>query len=119
MALQHKSKLRIYKELKCGFGFEEYSQLVKGPSSRLLLKLHSGTHELFEEQGRHAKGGGSQECLIVALVRSLLRMFTLSVHRMIPKGKVLATIMKQILSPEAFKAFNYSSVFDNAVFCLG
>ena len=26
------------------------------------LKFHSGTHGLFEELGRHAKGGGSLEC---------------------------------------------------------
>ena len=38
------SKLRVYKELKCGLGFEEYLKRVKGPSSRLLLKFCSGTH---------------------------------------------------------------------------
>ena len=27
--------------------------------------------------------------------------------------------MKQILTLEAFEAFNYSSIFDKAVFCLG
>ena len=27
--------------------------------------------------------------------------------------------MKQILTPEAIKAFNYSSIFTNTVFCLG
>ena len=27
--------------------------------------------------------------------------------------------MKQILTPEAFKAFNHSSIFNKAVFCLG
>ena len=27
--------------------------------------------------------------------------------------------MKQILTPEAFEAFNYGSIFDKAVFCLG
>ena len=59
MALQHKSKLRVHKELKREVGFEEYLQHVKVPSSRLLLKFHSGTHGLFEELGRHAKGGGS------------------------------------------------------------
>ena len=35
---------------------------VKGPPSRLFLKLCLGTHGLFEELGRHAKRGGSQEC---------------------------------------------------------
>ena len=27
--------------------------------------------------------------------------------------------MKQVLTLEAFEAFNYSSIFDKAVFCLG
>ena len=48
MALQHKLKLRVYKE---------YLQHVKRPSSRFLLKFCSSTHGLFEELGRHAKGG--------------------------------------------------------------
>ena len=61
MALQHKSKLHVYKELKCGVGFEEYLKHGKGPSSRLLFEFRSGTHGLFEELGRHAKGCGSQE----------------------------------------------------------
>ena len=39
MALQYKSKLRVYKELKRGVGFEEYLQHVKGPSSRLIFKV--------------------------------------------------------------------------------
>ena len=62
MALQRKSKLRVYKELECGVGFEEYLKHIKGPSSGLFLKFRSGTHGLYEELGRHAKGGGSQEC---------------------------------------------------------
>ena len=59
MALQYKSKLCVYKELKCGVGFGEYLKCVKGPSFRLLFKFRSGTHELLEELGRHAKGGGA------------------------------------------------------------
>ena len=35
---------------------------VKGLPSRLFFKFCSGTHGLFEELGRHAKRGGSQEC---------------------------------------------------------
>ena len=57
MALQCKLKLCVYKELKHGVGFEDYLKHVKGPSSRLLFKFCSGTHGLFEELGRHAKGG--------------------------------------------------------------
>ena len=59
-ALQH--NLCVYKKLKCGVGFEEHLKHVKGPSSRLLFEFCPGTHGLFEELGRHAMGGGSQEC---------------------------------------------------------
>ena len=52
-ALQHKWKLRVYKELECGVGFEEYLKHVKGPFSRLFFKFRSGTHGHFEELGRH------------------------------------------------------------------
>ena len=62
MALQHKWKLCVHKELKRGVGFEEYLKHVKGPSSRLLLKFCSSTHGIFEELSRHAKRSGSQEC---------------------------------------------------------
>ena len=92
MALCHKSKLRVYKELKHGVGFEEYLRYVKGPPSRLFFKFCSGTHGLFEELGRHAKRGGLRNVLIVGLVRSLLSMFFLSVHHSIPRGKVFRTI---------------------------
>ena len=61
IALQHKSKLRVYKELKRGVGIEEYLEYMKGPPSRLLFKFRSVTHGLFEELGRHANRGGSQE----------------------------------------------------------
>ena len=37
MALHHKSKLRVYKELKRGVGLEEYLRYVKGPPSRLFF----------------------------------------------------------------------------------
>ena len=55
MALQHIFKLRVYKELKCRVGFE-------GLPSSLSFMFHPGTHGLFEELGRQAKRGGSQEC---------------------------------------------------------
>ena len=62
IALQHKSKLRVHKELKSEILFEEYLEYVEGATSRLFLKFRSGTHGLFEELGRHDKGGGSHEC---------------------------------------------------------
>ena len=69
MAVQHKSKLRVYKELKRGVRFEEYLKHVNGPSSMLLFKFRSGTHGRFEEWGRHAMGGGGclRNVLIVGL----------------------------------------------------
>ena len=52
MALQHKSKLQLYRELKREIGFEEYLEYVKEALSRLFFKFRSGTHGLFEELGR-------------------------------------------------------------------
>ena len=91
MALQHNSKLGTYRELKQEVGFEEYLEYVKEASSRLLSKFHSGTHGLFEELGRHAKGVGHWNVLIVELVRSRLSMFLLSVHHTIPRDKLFWT----------------------------
>ena len=54
--------MHVYKELKLGVGFGEYLRCVKGPSSRLFFELYLGTHGHFDELGRHAKGGGPQEC---------------------------------------------------------
>ena len=62
MALQHKSKLRFYRELKREIGFVAYLEHVKGAPCRSVFKLHSGTHGLFEEMGRQDKVGGSQKC---------------------------------------------------------
>ena len=67
-------------------------ETCKGPSSRLLFKFRSVTHGLFEDLGRHAKGVGLRNVLIVGLVRSLLSMFFLSVHHMIPRDKIFSTI---------------------------
>ena len=49
-------------------------------------------HGLFEELGRHAKRGGSQDVLIVGLARNLLNTFFLSVRHMIPRDKMLSFI---------------------------
>ena len=61
IALQHTSKWHIYKELKWEVGFEEYLQDLKGTPG-LFSEFCSVTHGLFEELGRHATGGRSQEC---------------------------------------------------------
>ena len=46
-------------------------------------------------------------------------MFFLRVPHKIPRDKIFFNCMKQILSPEAFEAFNYSNIFDKAVLCSG
>ena len=84
-ALQHKSKLRLYTQLKQEIGFEEYLEYVKGAPSRLFLKFRSVTHGLFEEFCRYDKGVGHRSVLIAGLVRNRLSMFFLSVHDMIPR----------------------------------
>ena len=38
-ALQHKSKLHIYREVKREIGFEEYLEYVRGLPSRLFFKF--------------------------------------------------------------------------------
>ena len=41
----------------------KYLDCVRGEAlSRLLFKFHLDTNRLFEELGRHASSGGSQEC---------------------------------------------------------
>ena len=85
MALQCKSKLQVYRQLKRQIGFEEYLQYVEGAPSRLFFKFRLGTHGLFGELGRHDKGVGHRSVLIVGLVRNQLNMFFLNVHHMIPK----------------------------------
>ena len=116
MALQHKSKLRVYKELKCGVGFEEYLEHVKGPSSRLFFMFHSGTYGLFEELGRHAKGGGSQEYPNCVACKESVEHVLFECASYDSQRQFFFDCIKQILTPEAFEAFNYSSIFNKAVF---
>ena len=40
----------------------EYLEYVTGAPSGMFLNFRLGTHGLFEELGRHAKGDRSQEC---------------------------------------------------------
>ena len=62
MALQHKSKLHIYRELKWQFGFEKYLEYVKGTLLDCFNILF-GYPWAVEELHRHANNrGGPQEC---------------------------------------------------------
>ena len=62
MALEHKSKLWVYRWLKQEIGFNENLEHVNRAPWKLSLYFHSSTHGLFEELGRHVKRVGSQEC---------------------------------------------------------
>ena len=48
-----------------------------------------------------------------------MSMFFLSVHHTIPRGEFVLGYPKQILTLEALKVFDHSSIVDKAVFCLG
>ena len=85
MALQHKSKLQVYREFKREIGFEEYLECVKEAPSRLFLKFYSGTHGLFEELGRHDKEGGSQECPNCGICKESVEHVLFIVHYMTPR----------------------------------
>ena len=80
----------------------------------LLLKFCSGIHELFEELGRHAKRGGSQEYpnhrACKESVKHVLFIIFIETN--------FLDCLKQALTPVAFEAFHHSSIFNKTVFCL-
>ena len=119
MALQHKSKSHVYKELKQVVGFDEYLKYVKGPPSILIFMFCSGTHELFEELGRHAKRGGSQECANFGDCKESVEHVLFECASCNSRRQNFLDYMKPVFTPETFKAFNHSSIFDKAVICLG
>ena len=75
-------------------------EYVKRAPSRLLLKFRSGTHGLFEELGRHAKGG-SHKCRNCGACKE-------SVSFGLFEG-----------SPSSIEAFIHGSIFSKTAFCLG
>ena len=89
LALQCKSKLCFYRELKQDVGFEEYLEFVKVGHSRLFFKFHSGTYGLFKELS--IVRVGYRNVLIVGLVRSQLNLFFLSVKCIFSREKFLLT----------------------------
>ena len=92
---------------------------VKGPSSRLLCKFSSNTHGLFEELGKRAKKVGSQECPNCRAGKESVEHVLFDCTSYNSQRQNFLDYMKQILTPKAFEAFNHSSIFDKAVFCLG
>ena len=104
MALRRKSKLHVYKELKRGVGFEENLRYVKGLPSRLFFKFRSGTQGLFEELGRHAKGGGSQECPNCGACKESVEHVLFECGSYDSQRQNFLDCMKQVLTSEVFEA---------------
>ena len=119
MALQHKSKLRVYRELKREFGFEEYLTHVKGAPSRLFFKFRSGTHGLFEELGRHARGGGSQECPNCEVSKESVEHVLFECASYDSQRLTFLDYLKRVLTSDAFETFSRGNIFDKTTFCLG
>ena len=87
MALQHKSKLHVYKELKRVVGLEEYLKYVKGPLLDCFLSSIQAPIDFLRSWIGMLRGVGLRNVLIVGLVRSSLGMSFLSVHYTIPGNK--------------------------------
>ena len=119
MALRDKSKLRVYKESKLRVGFEEYLKYVKEPLLDCFLKVPFGYHWLFEEWGRHAKRGGSQECPNCGAWKESVEHVLFQCASYDSQRQIFLDYIKQVLAPEASEAFIHSSIFDKAVFRLG
>ena len=92
LALRHKSKLHVYKELKRGVGFEEYLRYVKGPVLDCSLSSVRVPMGFLRNSVGMLRGLGLRNVLIVGLVKSLLSMFFLSVHHTIPRDKIFCPI---------------------------
>ena len=119
IALQHKSKLRLYRELRREDGLEEYLNYLKGAPARLFFKFRSGTHGLFEELGRHAKKGRSQECPNCGAGKESVEHVLFECASYDSQRQIFLDYLRQVLTPVAFETFCNGSIFDKAIFCLG
>ena len=86
VALHHKSKLRLYRELKWEVRPEEYLEFVKGAPSRLFYFILVPMGCLRSWVGM-LTNMGHRSVLIVGLVRNQLSMLCLSVVHMISRDK--------------------------------
>ena len=119
MALQDKSKLQVYRELKWEIGFVQYLEYVKGAPSRLVFKFCSGTHGLFEELGRHANGGGPRECPNCGACKESVEHALFECASYDSQGLIFWDYLKEVFPLDAFEAFLHGSIFDKTEFCLG
>ena len=105
--------------MKREIGFEEYSEYVKGTLSRWFLKFRSVTHGLFEEVGRHYKGGGSQECPNYGTCKESVEHALFECASYDSQRLDILDYLKMVLPPDAFKTFLHGRIFDKTAFCLG
>ena len=105
--------------MKQEIGFEEYLEYVKKATSRLFLKFRSGTNGLFEELGRHDKGGESKECPNCRACKESVEDVPFECASYDSQGLDFLNCLKAVLSPDAFEIFLHGSIFDKPAFCFG
>ena len=98
---------------------EEYLNYLKGAPARLFFKFRSGTHGLFEELGRHAKKGRSQECPNCGAGKESVEHVLFECASYDSQRQIFLDYLRQVLTPVAFETFCNGSIFDKAIFCLG
>ena len=77
MGLEHKSELRLYRELKKEVGFEKYLQYVKGANARLFLKFCWEPMDFLRSWVGLLVGMGHRNVLTVGPLKSPLSMHVL------------------------------------------
>ena len=74
---------------------------------------------MFEELGRHDKGGGSQECPNCEVCKESVEHVPFECASYDPQRLDFLDYLKTVLPPDAFEAFVHGSIFDKTAFCLG
>ena len=98
------------KYYKGGVEIDQHAILQFGRRVRVYMYV------LFEELGRHANRGESQECPNCGVCKDSVEPVLFECT--FPETNFL-DCLKQVFLPDAFEAFLHSSIFDKAVFCLG
>ena len=111
--------MHVYKELKCGVGFEDYLKHVKGPFLGCFLSFVQLPMDLFKELGRYAKRAGSQACPnIGACMKSVKHVLFECASLWFPEAKFFRLYEANPYS-ESGRSFQSQQHFDKAMFCLG
>ena len=78
-----------------------------------------GTHGLFEELGKHDKGGGPQECANCGACKESVEHVLFECASYDSQRLDFLNYLKTALPPDAFETFLCGSIFDKTAFCLG